>query len=435
MRFPITARARAWMLRWQAVLPILVAEFVSLVGFGALLPVLPLYVVDQGVDTATLGIILAAWPAARLVCEPLFGWLADRTARKPLMLAGLVLLAVCTVLPLAFHAPLELLLLRFLSGVGVSMYDPAARGVLVDATGEDERGEVFGLYTAAQMGGLIFGPVIGAFGAAVLGGFAFTFVAAGAACVVAALYLALAFHPTRQTGHGRPLQTETSYAEYGTDSPALAQRFVEGQRRDRLTQAPWRALANRVFVAALVMNFGLYFAVGVYEVTWSLYLQHLGGGLAWIGVTFVLFALPVTVLSPAAGRLVDRHGALAFAVAGGVTVALAGFVYALAWEPYLPGLVILLEASANAFLGPAMFAILARGTPHGRTATAQGLFGSAGTIAFIASSMTAGWLFAIDPRYPFVFFALVALAATAVGGWIARGAAPGPGAAPVPQSA
>src|SRR3989304_120490 len=64
----LTARARAWLARWRPVMPILVAEFVVVVGFGALLPVLPLYVVDPGVDPATLGIILAAWPAAR----PLF---------------------------------------------------------------------------------------------------------------------------------------------------------------------------------------------------------------------------------------------------------------------------------------------------------------------------------------------------------------------------
>ena len=29
------------------------------------------------------------------------------------------------------------------------------------------------------------------------------------------------------------------------------------------------------------MNFGLYFAIGVYEVVWALYLQGLGGSVAW----------------------------------------------------------------------------------------------------------------------------------------------------------
>ena len=66
------------------------AEFIVWLGFGALLPVLPLYFTEQGVDLALLGVVIAAWPAARLVGEPIFGYLADRTARVPLMVIGLV---------------------------------------------------------------------------------------------------------------------------------------------------------------------------------------------------------------------------------------------------------------------------------------------------------------------------------------------------------
>ena len=72
---------RAWLDRWGGILPLLLAEFVVWLGFGGLLPVLPLYFTEQGIDLATLGLVIAAWPAARLVSEPIFGWLADRTAR------------------------------------------------------------------------------------------------------------------------------------------------------------------------------------------------------------------------------------------------------------------------------------------------------------------------------------------------------------------
>ncbi|MGH2408146.1 MAG: MFS transporter [Candidatus Limnocylindrales bacterium] len=417
------ARAAAWQLRWRPVLPVLVAEFIVVVGFGALLPVLPLYVTEQGVDTATLGIILAAWPAARLVCEPVFGWLADRTARKPLMLAGLAILAVASPLQLAFHAPLQLILLRFVSGAAASMYDPAARGILVDGTAEDERGEVFGLYSSAQMGGLIFGPVIGAFGTALGGGFAFPFLAAGIFSVLCFIYVAYALRPTEVIERARAPQTETSYADYGTDSPELAQRLVESQQRDRQPQAPLREMWNRAVVGAMTMNFALYLAIGVYEVIWSLYLQHLGAPLAWIGITYVLFATPVLLFSPFAGRLVDRLGGLRFALAGGMVVGGALFVYAFAFEPYLPGLVILVEATANAFLGPAMFAILARGTPAGRTSTTQGLFGAAGTVAFVFASVATGALFAIDVRYPFLVIGGLVLACFVAGGLIVHGGA------------
>ena len=42
----------------------------------------------------TLGIVIAAWPAARLIGEPVFGWLADRTRRVPLMVVGLLWIVV-----------------------------------------------------------------------------------------------------------------------------------------------------------------------------------------------------------------------------------------------------------------------------------------------------------------------------------------------------
>ena len=74
-------RLTVWLRRWGAVLPLLAAEFILWTGFGALLPVMPLYFIEHGVDIALLGVVIAAWPAARLVTEPIFGVLADRTAR------------------------------------------------------------------------------------------------------------------------------------------------------------------------------------------------------------------------------------------------------------------------------------------------------------------------------------------------------------------
>ena len=94
--------AATWLGRWSPILPILVAEFVVWLGFGALLPILPLYFRDHGVDFTTLGFIIAAWPAARLIGEPIFGWVADRTRRVPLMVAGSALAGVFVFLPLVF---------------------------------------------------------------------------------------------------------------------------------------------------------------------------------------------------------------------------------------------------------------------------------------------------------------------------------------------
>ena len=200
---PARDRARAWFVRWNDVLPLFLAEFVVWLGFGGLLPVLPLYFTEQGIDLATLGLVVAAWPAARLVAEPFFGWLADRTARVPLMVVGLLASGLFEMLPLVLVGPVPFTLLRAGAGIGAAIYDPAARGYLTDATPPERRGEAFGLYGAAQMGGLLFGPTIGAIGAGLFGGIGFVFIFSAVTAVLAAIVVAVRVreHPSSERRH------------------------------------------------------------------------------------------------------------------------------------------------------------------------------------------------------------------------------------------
>jgi MFS family permease len=76
---------------------------------------------------------------------------------------------------------------------------------------------------------------------------------------------------------------------------------------------------------------------------------------------------------------------------------------------------ILIEATGFAALTPALYAIVAAGSPPGRSSTAQGLFGGAGTIGFVAASLIAGVLAEINIRLPFWFFSAVMLLCLATG--------------------
>jgi MFS transporter, DHA1 family, multidrug resistance protein len=412
-RARLTARPAAWLARWGSIVPLLVAEFIVWLGFGALLPVLPLYFEEQGIDLATLGLVIAAWPAARLVGEPAFGWLADRTARVPIMVVGLIATGIFTALPLVLTGPLAFILLRAAAGLSTAAYDPAARGFLTDATEPARRGEAFGLYGAAQMGGLLFGPAIGAFGAAIVGGNGFVFVFCGVASLAAAAAIGL-------TVREAPLPTRTH--------PAPRRDHVElpHEGRGRLADDDGTAdgapssLWNRGLIAVLIINAGGYFASGTYEVIWSLFLKSLGAGLDLIGLTFAMFGLPILLLSPTAGRLVDRRGVLGFIVFGSIAPFAAGIAYTLISNPLLAVPLILIEATGFAFLNPALYSVVAASSPVGRSATAQGLFGAAGTVGFIVASLIAGFLAAIDIRYPFYVFAAVMFATFVVGlaiGW------------------
>lgn len=398
------ASIRTWRSRWGGIAPLLVAEFIVWLGFGALLPVITLYFVDHGVDLATLGLVIAAWPAARLVGEPIFGWLADRTARIPLMVAGLVLAGIFTVLPLVITGPVAFIVLRAAVGLATAIYDPAARGYVTDATPSDRRGEAFGLYGAAQMGGLLVGPAIGAIGADRFGGIAFVFVFAGVAALLAAIPIArLAPEAGPRT---RPAPT-LDPTEFPPDSPSISRRAATAVDADRVVRvdadAPMRLL-NRGLLAALVINAGGNFAAGTYDVIWSLFLQGLGAGVGFIGLTFAMFGVPILLLSPAAGRFVDRNGSFAFIVLGSVLPAIVGFLYTRLVDPTFAIPLILIESTGFALLNPALYAIVAANSPPGRSSTAQGIFGAAGTVGFIVASLVAGVLAAQDILYPLYVF-------------------------------
>ena len=412
------AIGRAWLQRWGRVSPIFLAEFITLLGFGSLLPVMPLYFTDQGVDLATLGVVIAAWPAARLVGEPLFGWVADRNPRVPLMVLGLLLCGFFTFLPLLIHGALAFVLLRAAAGLASAIYDPAARGFLTDATPSERRGEAFGYYGAAQMGGLVFGPAIGALGAVWFDGVAFVFVFSGLAMVAAAIAIGAMLRDPGTRTHPAPAIDITDF-----DGAVVARRAAEDVEADRAaarsSEGPMR-LINRGLVAALVINFGGNFGMGTYDVIWSLFLESLGAGLELIGLTFAMFGLPVLVLSPFAGRLVDRRGSFGFIVIGTIAPAVAGILYTRIGDPVLAVPLIMMEATGFALLNPAVYAVVAASSPPGRSSTAQGLFGAAGTMGFIAASLLTGVLAAVDIRYPFYLFSGVIVVTLVLGILIGR---------------
>lgn len=374
----MTERARRWLTAWGPILPLLFAEATIWVGFGALLPILPIYFTEHGVDLPTLGVVVAAWPAARLVGEPAFGWVADRASRKALMVVGLVLAAAFAVGPLFVAGPAAFIAMRALSGLSASIYDPAARGYLVDANPPERQGETFGLYAAAQMGGVMIGPAIGGLAAAATSQPTIVFWVAGITLLLSAVLI-----QWRVPELARGIHT----AE-------------EAAREEDATIRPARIL-NRLLVAAVVFNIGSFFAGGAYEVVWSLYLTSLGAGLDAIGLTFFTFALPILVLSPVSGRFIDRQGGFLALAIGLAVVAACGFAYPLVPQVWFVAALGLVEGTAFAFASPALYLLVSRASPPGRSSTAQGLFGAAGTVGTIVASLLAGILASIDLRYPF----------------------------------
>ena len=206
------------------------------------------------------------------------------------------------------------------------------------------------------------------------------FVFSAIASVVAAAGIALR---VREEGYERrvhPSQLQ-DLTTLPPDSPYLEGRQAADLAADASAPSgrPMRLL-NRGLIAALVINLGGYYAGGTYEVIWSLFLEGLGADLALIGLTFAMFGLPVLLLSPFAGRVVDRRGSLAFIVLGSILPAVTGILYTFLSDPVLAVPLILVEATGFAFLNPALYSVVAASSPPGRSSTAQGLFGAAGSL-------------------------------------------------------
>ena len=401
--------ASRWLGTWSPILPILVAEFTIWLGFGSLLPIMPLYFRDHGVDFLTLGVVIAAWPAARLIGEPIFGWVADRTRRVPMMVVGAALAGIFEFLPLVFVGAVPFILLRGLAGFATAAYDPAARGTVTELAPPERRGEAFGLYSAAQMGGLLFGPAIGGLGASIFGGVAFVFVFGAVSSIAAAVLVGLRVRETSDPARAKATRSYDTTEFPGR--PALVADDASGHAP--APSAP--RLLNRMLVAAIIINIGGNFAAGTYDVVWSLYLEHLGAGLELIGFTFAMFGLPILLFSPYFGRRADRGALVWFVVLGGLAPAITGLLYTVMPSPGWAVPLILIEATGFAALNPALYAIVAAGSPPGRASTAQGLFGGAGTIGFVAASLIAGALAAFDIRLPFWFFSAVLFTGLATG--------------------
>jgi MFS family permease len=136
--------------------------FCGVLAVGSVLPVLPRYIhgpLDSG-DVA-VGIVIGAYAITGLLLRPVAGRLADTRGRKPLVLAGAVLVAIGGLLYLPSLGVAGLVVARMVLGAGEGTVYTAGSAWIVDLAPDARRGRVLGLYGLAVWGGLSLGPLVG----------------------------------------------------------------------------------------------------------------------------------------------------------------------------------------------------------------------------------------------------------------------------------
>src|SRR5258706_4776000 len=77
-------------MRKPSVLVIFLTVFIDLIGFGIVLPLLPIYNRDLGASGLLIGVIQSSFSAMQFLFAPGWGRLSDRIGRRPVLLVGLV---------------------------------------------------------------------------------------------------------------------------------------------------------------------------------------------------------------------------------------------------------------------------------------------------------------------------------------------------------
>jgi DHA1 family multidrug resistance protein-like MFS transporter len=356
-------------------------NLLTAIGLWFFLPLLPIFITRRGGSSALVGIVFAAGLLANAAIRYPAGWAADRWGTRPVILGAMGAYAA---LFLAYLLPLPLpafVVVRLLHGAASGAYWPAANGLIAHVTPPSQRGRAFGFMQSTMMAGMLVGPAIGGFIAL----FNLSAVFVVSACVCGLAVIALAFLPNVR-------------AEASLEIPFGALRMV------------------RKLVPLILLGAGTSYMIGSFDTIWPLYLTYRGASTLAVGLSFVAFAVPATLLSAQAGMLGDRFGPRRIVVAALVATAFFSTLYPfVASVPWLIGLG-LVEGALTISGGPSLNAEVSKSAEAGHQARTQGVFQTVQVLVQGVGAVGGGALFALNPTYAFFAIAAVCLlgASTAI---------------------
>ncbi|MGH2371021.1 MAG: MFS transporter, partial [Chloroflexota bacterium] len=141
--------------------------FIAFFGFNFVMPILPLYVRELGVQDVSraallTGLMLAISPLLAAVFSPLWGLLADRYGRKRMVQRSLFVFAIACALMGQVTNVAQLFALRAAIGV-FGGFTSMTMAYIVAVAPPARASAALGMLQAAQVGGLIVGPLCAGF--------------------------------------------------------------------------------------------------------------------------------------------------------------------------------------------------------------------------------------------------------------------------------
>lgn len=142
------------------ILIIFLTILIDMIGFGIVIPVLPLYSLHFGANPWQVGLLFASFSLMQLISAPILGRLSDRVGRRPVLLISMLGTAISFVI-LGLANSLWLLFVgRIVDGISGGNIS-TAQAYIADVTPLDKRSAAMGIIGAAFGLGFVFGPAIG----------------------------------------------------------------------------------------------------------------------------------------------------------------------------------------------------------------------------------------------------------------------------------
>lgn len=372
---------------------IFIAVFVNFMGYGMVVPLMPLFVQQQSGGAALVGALGATYAVMELFASPVIGALSDRFGRRPVLIAcvtgtmlAYIMLGLAQSLAVIFLA----VALDGITGGTLA----TAYAYVADVTTPGTRARGMGMVGAAFGLGVIAGPAFGG----LLSQYGLALPALIAAGVAGANVV-----------FGLLVLPESLPRDRRAATPALQTFNWVGQVTNLLRMLPIRNLLIGMFLlnlafAGLQNNFPLYSQV---RFGWTP--RENGVFFAFVGICAVLIqGVLYARIQPRFGeRLLSRAGLVFMAIG------LAGMALApQSWMLY-PAVAVVALGTGSAI--PSLTGLVSQRLPSGAQGRLMGGTQAILGLAMIGGPLLSGLAFEqIAPAAPYAFGALLALAALAV---------------------
>ncbi|MCH8815411.1 MAG: MFS transporter [Chloroflexi bacterium] len=386
------------------------AMFISLLGLGIVVPLLPIYAEDLGASGIAIGLMIAGFSISRGVLQPFMGGLSDRHGRKRFMIAGLFVYSlVGLAFPLATTVE-HLVIIRIAHGVGSAMITPIAMSYVGDLTPPNQEGRYMGMFNIAIFSGIGFGPIIGGVFRDSLG-FDSAFYAM---TVLSAMSLALLL--------------VVLPSDHETENRRTAPPILTTMRRMSHNVRLMGVLLSRMSTMVIVVPTFAFLPI--------LMTRFMDSSGTEIGVVIAARTLTNAALQVPAGRIVDSANKVNTLVMGSLVVVASTFVIPFADTFVQLILIFVVMGAGEAFVAPTLGAFaMIEGRVYGQGAM-MGVFNMSMSGGILVGSLGAGVLvdsFGVEYAFPAV--ALVLLVSTVISAAMIRaGSEPDPDAVPTPSA-